>query len=144
MKKRTILITLLVFLLIGCSSAPLQSKIEVSQVSIHLLSGDMPAAGYMLIKNTGTANDRLLSVSADFADLLMLHKSSVDSKGVARMEMVMSIDVLAGEQVELKPGGYHILLQGLKPGIKAGDTVTLTLKFEQAGVISVQTQVTNQ
>lgn len=144
MKKRTILMALLIFLLTACSPAAPQSKIEVSQGNVHLLSGDMPAAAYLLIKNTGTLNDRLLNVSADFADMLMLHKSSVDENGVARMEMVMAIDVPAGQQVELKPGGYHILIQGLKPGIKAGDTVTLTLQFEQAGAISVQAQVTNQ
>lgn len=144
MKKLSIICCLLIFLLAACSSVPQQSKIEVSQASVRLLNGDMPAAGYLLIKNTGGLNDRLLSVSADFADMLMLHKSSVDSNGIARMEMVMSIDVPAGQQVELKPGGFHILLQGLKADIKAGDVVTLRLQFEQAGTISVQALVTNQ
>ena len=147
MKKLTIIFCLLIFLATGCStpqSTVPQSKIEVSQASVRLLAGDMPAAGYLLIKNTGNLDDRLVSVSADFADMLMLHQSSVDSNGVASMKMIMVIDVPAGQQVELKPGGFHIVLQGLKPGIKAGDMVTLLLQFEQAGTVSVQTQVTGQ
>lgn len=143
MKKQIILLVLSIFLLTGCASTP-QSKIEVSGASVRLLGGDMPAAGYLLMKNSGSLNDKLLSVSADFADALMLHKTSVDSNGVARMEMLMSIDIPAGQQVEFKPGGFHIQMDGLKPGIKVGDTVTLLLKFEQAGTVSVQALVTGQ
>jgi copper(I)-binding protein len=76
--------------------------------------------------------------------MLMLHKSSVDANGVARMEMLTSVDIPAGQQVAFKPGGFHIQFQGLKPGIKVGDTVTLLLKFEQAGTVSVQAQVEGQ
>lgn len=146
MKKPIILLCLLIVGLAACSAQPTvpQSKIDVSNASIRLLGGEMPAAGYMLIKNTGNLNDRLLSVKADFADMLMLHQSSVDANGIARMKMVMAIDVPAGGEVELKPGGYHILLSGLKAGLKPGDAVTLTLEFEQAGSIIVQAQLTNQ
>ena len=147
MKKLMIPLSLLILLLAACSpvqpAAP-QSRIDVSNASIRLLSGDMPAAGYMLIKNTGSVSDRLLSVKADFADRLMLHQSAVDANGVASMKMVMSIDIPAGGQAELKPGGYHILLSGLRAGLKAGDVVTLTLQFEQAGTVTVQADVTNQ
>jgi copper(I)-binding protein len=140
MKK---LLFLCLLILTACAPAP-QRKIEVSQATVRLLGGDMPAAGYLLIKNSGSLNDRLLSVDADFAAMTMLHHSSVDDSNVAHMEMVMAIDVPAGQQVELKPGGFHISLEGLKPGLKAGDTVTLTLQFEQAGAVSVQAQVVKQ
>jgi copper(I)-binding protein len=135
-------------LLTACAPAskPLASQngIEIYQASIRILNGDMPAAGYMLIKNTGAINDRLVSVRADFAEQFMLHQSAVDGNGVATMNMVMSIDVPAGQTVELKPGGFHVLIEGLKPGLKVGDSVTLLLQFERAGVISVQAQLTGQ
>lgn len=138
-------IVLLIFLLAACAPTGLaQSRIEVSQAAVRLLGGDMPAAGYMLIKNVGSANDRLISVGADFAETVMLHKTSVDANGVARMEMVMAIDVPAGQQVLLKPGGFHVLFDGLSPELKTGDTVMLMLQFEQAGVINVEVQVTGQ
>ena len=134
------------FLLTACAPASPQStprsEIEISQASIRLLGGDMPAAGYMLIKNTGALDDRLVNARADFAEQLMLHQSSVDSNGVASMKMVMAIDVPAGQTTELKPGSFHIVFEGLKPTLKVGDTVTLTLQFEQAGAVRVQARLT--
>jgi copper(I)-binding protein len=121
-----------------------QNGIEIYQAFIRLLGGDMPAAGYMIIKNIGAINDRLVNVQADFAEQVMLHQSSVDSNGVASMNMLTAIDVPAGQTVELKPGGFHLVFEGLKPGLKAGDTVTLLLQFERAGAISVPAQLTNQ
>lgn len=146
---KNLALTLLV-LLSACASPiegePLlsQNGIEIYQPSIRLLSGDMPAAGYMLIRNTGTVDDRLLGAQADFADMLMLHKSSIDSNAVASMIMVPAIDVPAGQMVALKPGSFHIVFEGLKPGVAVGDKVTLTLHFEQAGMISLQVSLTDQ
>jgi copper(I)-binding protein len=144
MKKLGITVLIWTLFLVACSPAAPQSKIEVSQASVRLLGGDMPAAGYMLIKNNSSTNDRLLGVKADFAGQPMLHQSSVDANGVASMKMVMSIDVPAGGQVEFKPGGFHIEFDNLTSGLKAGDVVTILLQFEQAGTISAQAQVTNQ
>lgn len=143
MKNRTLIVSLLFFLLTACAATP-KSGIEVSGATVRLLSGEMPAAGYMSIQNNGSTADRLVGVTSDDAQHMMLHQSSVDANGVASMKMVMSIDLPAGQQVELKPGGFHIVLAGLKAGLKAGDVVTLHLQFEQAGTIDVQAQVTSQ
>jgi copper(I)-binding protein len=136
-------------LLVACGPAnktPVASQngIEISDVSIRLLDGSMPAAGYLTIKNTGGINDRLIGVTCDAAQQLMLHQSSVDANGVASMKMVVAIDVPAGQQVNLEPGGYHIMLAALHDGFKAGSIVTLTLQFEHAGAVSVPVQVTTQ
>lgn len=143
MKNRTLIVCLLFFVLTACGAAP-QRSIEVSAATVRLLSGEMPAAGYMTIRNNGSAADRLVGVTSDEVEHLMLHQSSVDANGVASMKMVMSIDLPAGQQVELKPGGFHLVLAGLKAGLKAGDVVTLHLQFEQAGTIDVSAEVTNQ
>ena len=144
MKKITILVFLLMFLLAACTPATSgQSAIEVSNVSVHWFADDTPAAAYMVIKNNGSKSDRLLGITADFAQQAMLHQSVVDANGVASMKMVMAIDLPAGGQIVLQQGGYHLMLMGLKAGLKAGDTVTLVLQFEQAGTVKVSTQVTN-
>jgi copper(I)-binding protein len=144
MKKISILVFLLMFVLTACAPATSgQSPIEVSDVSVQLFGSDTPAAGYMIITNNGDKNDRLLGITADFAQQAMLHQSSVDANGVASMKMVMAIDLPAGGQIVLRPGGYHLMLMGLKVGLKVGDTVTLVLQFEQAGTVKVSTQVTN-
>ena len=46
-----------------------------------------------------------------------------------------------GARVELKPGGYHLMLIGLKQALGPGQTVTLTLVFERAGAIKARAEV---
>jgi hypothetical protein len=55
-------------------------------------------------------------------------------KGMKEVEM---IDLPAGEAVQLKPGGYHVMLMKLKAPITAGMTVPVTLTFEKAGRVTV-------
>lgn len=146
---KRLLIVLALILLVACGPASktpmaLQNGIEISDVSIRLLDGSMPAVGYLTIKNTGSINDRLIGLTCDAAQQLMLHQSSVDANGVASMKMVVAIDVPAGQQVNLEPGGYHIMLAALHDDFKAGNIITLTLQFEQAGAVSVPVQVTKQ
>lgn len=54
------------------------------------------------------------------------------------MKEVPSIALPAGEEVKLEPGGYHIMLIGLKGPIESGDDYLITLEFEKAGEIDVQ------
>jgi copper(I)-binding protein len=53
------------------------------------------------------------------------------------MKEVDMIDLPAGEAVQLKPGGYHVMLMKLKAPITKGMTVPVTLTFEQAGQVTV-------
>lgn len=53
------------------------------------------------------------------------------------MRKVGAIEIPAGKDVMLKPGGFHVMLFDLKKQIKVGDTIDLTLKFEKAGVLTV-------
>ena len=51
-------------------------------------------------------------------------------KDVMKMRAVKGLDLPAGKTVELKPGGYHVMLMDLKQQMKEGDTVPLTLVVE--------------
>ena len=57
--------------------------------------------------------------------------------GIARMRMVHSLDVPAGAEVKLAPGGNHIMLEGLKAPLAAGERFQLTLRFARSGAVSV-------
>ncbi len=57
------------------------------------------------------------------------------------MKKIDAIDIPAGKSVQLKPGGYHIMLIGLKKPLKVGDKVELNLKFGKAGTINVRSEV---
>ena len=62
--------------------------------------------------------------------------------GVMKMGAVPSLELPAGQAVELKPGGYHVMLMGLKQQLKAGDSVPLTLTVEGKGGQKETVQVT--
>ena len=54
---------------------------------------------------------------------------------------VSELTISAGKKVELKPGGYHLMLMGLKAPLKDGEKLPLTLKFEKAGAVVVTVNV---
>lgn len=101
--------------------------------------GQANGAAYLKIGNAG-ATDRLLSASAPVANVTELHTHVMDGTTM-RMRKVEAIDVTGGTVTELKPGGLHVMLIGLKAPLKAGTKFPLTLKFERAGEVQVDVEV---
>lgn len=83
-------------------------------------------------------DSRLVDVSSPVAERVELHKSSMED-GMMKMEQVEVLDLPAGKDVALAPGGYHLMLFGLKRQLKEGETVPLTLVVTDAA--SKRTQV---
>ncbi len=100
-------------------------------------AGAKVGAAYLLIVNTGTAADRLVGASSPIAERVEVHTMTM-SDGVMRMRRLDDGLAIAPQSlVELKPGGRHIMLIGLKQPIKKGETVPITLTFEQAGTVDL-------
>ncbi len=78
---------------------------------------------------TSAQGGRLVAVSTPVAGVAEIHEMKMDG-GVMKMAPVTGLDLPAGKAVELKPGGYHLMLMGLKQQLKGGDTVPLTLTVE--------------
>jgi periplasmic copper chaperone A len=98
------------------------------------------AAGYLTIRNNGESADKLMGGSADFADAVQIHvMSSVG--GIMKMRQVDGLDIPAKGSVALKPSGYHLMFQGLKQPLVAGQSVKVTLTFEHAGAAPVEFKV---
>lgn len=98
------------------------------------------AGGYMVIRNQGTAGDRLVSASSPAAAKVGLHVSTNDN-GVMKMREVPGYDVPAKGAFELKPGGAHLMFMDIKRPFKEGEKVPVTLKFEKAGEVKAEFQV---
>ena len=75
---------------------------------------------------------KLLSASSPVAGVVEIHEMAMDGN-VMKMRAVPSLDLPAGKPVDLKPGGYHVMLMDLKKPLNAGDTIPLTLVVESAG-----------
>jgi copper(I)-binding protein len=81
---------------------------------------------------TSAQGARLVGVQSPVAAIAEIHEMKMDG-GVMKMAAVPAIELPAGKTVELKPGGYHLMLMGLKQQLRAGDQVPLTLTIEGSG-----------
>jgi len=98
------------------------------------------AAGYVTLRNRGKAPDALIGGSTDVAERVEVHETR-NMSGMMMMEKVAKVELPAGARVDLKPGGYHLMLVGLKRALTPGQSVSLTLEFEKAGRITTRAEV---
>ena len=110
----------------GCSGPPSLS-VDDAWVRLAAVRG-APAAGYFTIHG-GPADATLIAASCDVAIRTEMHRSTTDGRGVAAMAPLASVAVPAGTDVPFSPGGRHLMLFHMNPGIVPGRTVLLTLSF---------------
>src|SRR5579859_6270370 len=94
---------------------------------------------YMTINDAG-APDSLTAVSTPIAASASVHESKTIG-GVTQMRPVESVPVDPATPLRFAPGGYHVMLEGLKQPLKAGDRFPVTLVFAQAGAVTTSVEV---
>ena len=93
---------------------------------------------YATLHNAGGQDDRLIAVAADIAERAEIHET-VNEGGMLRMQPAAGgVALPAGGETQLKPGGYHVMLSGLKSAIWRGGSVAVTLTFEHAGEVHIE------
>lgn len=100
-------------------------------------------AAYVTLKNTGTADVRVVSASSAAASTVELH-THLHEGGVMKMRKVDFIDVKANGETHLAPGGLHIMLIDVKKPLKLGELVTITLTLADKRTITLQAPVAEQ
>lgn len=78
---------------------------------------------------TSTTGGKLVSVASPAAGVVEIHEMLMDGTTM-RMRAIPALDLPAGKSVELKPGGYHVMLMDLKGPLKSGAMLDLTLVVE--------------
>ncbi len=126
---------LLAGLLLAAPPVAAEGPIEVAEARARVLLADRPGAAWLTIRNSGPA-DRLIGAESPAAARVELH-THIHEGGVMRMREVESIAVPAGGEAVLEPGGDHLMLFGLRPGLAPGDEIPLVLIFERAGRMDV-------
>jgi copper(I)-binding protein len=103
-----------------------------------------PGAGmgaiYLTIDNGSAKSDRLLKLRTPAAGKAEVHRTEV-LDGMVRMREVAVLHVAAGERIEFKPGGHHVMLTGLKKPLVKGQVFDLELVFEVSGPRKVRVVV---
>jgi len=92
---------------------------------------------------TATTDDRLVSVSTDAAAMAEIHEMSTAGGVMTMREMAGGLPLPAGQATALQPGGNHIMLMQVTTPLADGDTVELTLTFEDAAPVTVTARVGN-
>jgi hypothetical protein len=77
------------------------------------------------------AGARLLGARSPAAGVVELHEMAMQGD-VMKMRAVPALDLPAGQPVQLKPGGHHLMLMALKAPLPAGASVPLTLLLRDA------------
>ena len=129
-------------LLAGSAQAAPAGAVRVTDAWSRPAAAGLPTGvAYLTLVNAGATADRLMSASSPKAGRVGLHRS-VMTAGVMRMDPVPDgLELPPGRPVALKPGGYHLMLAGLKGGLKMGETYPLTLRFAHAHAQTVTVQV---
>ncbi len=99
------------------------------------------SGGYMTIKNNGDTADRLVSASVDFAGKTEIHEMAMENDVMKMRQLADGLEIPAGGEVVLKPGGYHVMFMQLGEQLKEGEKRKATLTFEKAGTIEVEFNV---
>ncbi|MFK7903127.1 MAG: copper chaperone PCu(A)C [Nitratireductor sp.] len=99
------------------------------------------SGGYMSIKNNGTTPDRLIGVRVDFAGKSEIHEMKMDGDVMKMRELEKGLLLPAGETVELKSGGYHVMFMMMKEALKEDEKRKAILVFEKAGELEVTFKV---
>jgi hypothetical protein len=117
------------------------APITVERAWARATPGNVTTGGaYMTLVDHGATSDRLVGVSTPVAGKAELHMSMQDG-GIMKMHGIAGVTVEPGRSIELKPGGYHVMLLELSKPLKEGDSFPMTLMFEKAGSIQVMVKV---
>ncbi|WP_295542188.1 copper chaperone PCu(A)C [uncultured Pseudacidovorax sp.] len=110
------------------AAAAAHAQVTVKDAWVRATVPQQKATGaFMQLESPQDA--RLVSASSPLTPTVEVHEMAMQDN-VMRMRQVPAIDLPAGKAVELKPGGYHVMLMDLKQQVKVGETVPLSLVFE--------------
>jgi periplasmic copper chaperone A len=107
-----------------------QPAVDVKQPWVRATVAQQSATGAFM-QLTAASDLRLVAAQSPVAGVVEVHEMAMENQ-VMKMRAVPHLPLPAGKTVELKPGGYHVMLMDLKTQVKAGETVPLTLVFENA------------
>lgn len=130
-------------ILAGCSqpAAPdTPATVEVADATCRpTLNGRDVTACYVTL--TASRDDRLVSIGAPLAGTAQVHEMKTEDGMMTMAELKDGLPLPAGQPVQLKPGGDHLMLMGLKQPLIAGEQVSITLTFEQAQPLGIRALV---
>ncbi len=102
--------------------------------------GQPTAAAYLTLSNPADSTVVLLAASSSLAGKVEIHRS-FQQDGMWRMRRLADLPIPAGERAELAPGGAHLMMFDMKQALREGDTLPVTLEFDNGQTIEMNIEV---
>ena len=122
-------------------AAPSRAEVVGSEAWTRATTPGAPAVGYLVLTNKGSEDAKLIKIVSPVCDRIMIHRSTIDENGVARMWAVAKLEIAPGESVRFDPNGLHVMFMDLNAPFVAGQKVPLQLTFEHEPEITVMLEV---
>jgi periplasmic copper chaperone A len=122
---------------LGNAHAAQADHVIATQAWIRLLPANLPAAGYVVLRNNDAAPATITSAHSNAYASAMIHQSMQDANGIDHMTMVDHLKIPAHGAVAFSPNGYHLMLEQATHAIKTGDHVTIALRFADGSELAV-------
>jgi copper(I)-binding protein len=114
-----------------CFALPAAAQVTVTDPWVRgTVAGQLATGAFMQLKSAKTA--RLVEARSPVAGVVEIHEMTMENN-IMRMRAMPALELPAGRAVELKPGGYHVMLMDLNRQLKEGETVPVTLVVERDG-----------
>lgn len=127
--KTTSLAVLMTFASLALAQTP-SVNVEVKDAWVRsTVPGQMGTGAFMKI--TAKQGTKLIGVSSPLAGVGEVHEMKMEGD-IMKMRAIPALELPAGKIIELKPGGYHIMLMDLKQPLTKDSNLPLTLTFKDA------------
>lgn len=121
------------------ADAPLSTAVTASDCWIRSMPAPAPSGGFLMFHNTGAQVHLTGAQSPDYGDV-MLHQTT-EEDGMSKMSMAHQVALPAAGQLAFKPGGYHVMLEQARDGLKIGDHVQLDFALDNGERVTAQCEV---
>lgn len=127
----------------SATTAPSAAKLPTIAKPWARATADGVKMGAAYFTVTAPADDKLVAakVPSSVAAMTEIHEVTMSNGAMSMKELAGGLPLPAGTAVELKPGGYHIMLMQLAGPLKVGSSFELTLTFEKAGTTTITVPV---
>lgn len=119
---------------------PISDTVTASDCWVRQLPAPAPSGGFLVLHNTGSQDAELTGVHAADYGQSMMHQTT-EENGMSKMSMVHEVIVPANGDLVFKPGGYHLMLEQARDGLKTGDHVQVAFTLADGHQVTVQCEL---
>ena len=119
------------------------SHVEIDNAYIKLpLKGINSSAGYLTLKNKSKNSIELSGISCEASDTSSFHDTYINKySGMMSMTKLDKLSIESGYEISFKPGGKHLMIEGLSTSINLGDVISCTIIFSNAYRLPIEFEI---